>query len=259
MERKDINNRAQIRFPAQFFSKLKVLELNGALFEELCGLASEEEQYAWTLERLTVLKLSKMTNLMHMWKGDTQSSLALQNLQKLEVSDCDILVNLVPPSMSFLNLRKMVVSKCHDLKYLVDPSTARSLVRLTKMVIFDCKKMEKIVANEGNEERDEIIFRDLKYLELQHLQSLTSFHSENCIIKFPSLKDSITIECPKFETSLNKLPSMTRRKELKQAEKDEPVLGNHSSQTKELWEGDLISTIKRFWEDNFEKVCSHAF
>lgn len=265
-----MNNRTKRRFPAQFFSKLKVIKLSGAPFEELCGLTSEEqhagtleEEYAWTLKRLTVLKLSKMPSLTHLWKENSLLRMALQKLQKLEVSECDGLVNLVPSSMSFQNLQKLVVSKCHGLDCLVTPWTVKSLVRLTKMVIYECKIMKEIVANEGSEAGGDIIFKDLKSLELRYLQSLTSFHSGNCTIKFPSLKELITIECPKFSTS-----SIPNWNELKQAEKDEPALGNHIAQTKELWSGDLISTIKRFWEDNFdmhkqqkfaEKVCSHAF
>lgn len=264
-------NQTKCRFPAQFFSKLKVIKLSGAPFEELCGLTGEEEehagtleeQYAGMLERLTVLKLSRMPNLKHLWKENSQIRMSLQKLQKLEVSECDGLENLVPSSMSFENLHTLVVSKCHKLECLVTPWTVKSLVRLTKMVIYECTKMKAIVASEGSEAGGDIIFEDLKSLELLYLQKLESFHSGKCTIKFPSLKELITIECPKFETSI-----MPNWKEPKQAEKDEPALGYHIAQTKELWDGDLNSTIKRFWEDNFdthkqqtfaEKVCSHAF
>ena len=183
------------RFPNKFFCGLKFLELNGAPFEEICPNFSEEEQHSATFEHLAKLKLRKMPRLKHIWKDNSQPFI---KLQKLVVSECDSLEAFVPSSTFFENLKKLKVSKCQQLISLLTPSTVKSLLQLKKMVIFECKRMTEVVANEGSE-RDEITFSQLKSLELRCLHGLTNFYSGNCKIIFPSLEKLTVIGCPQLK------------------------------------------------------------
>lgn len=216
-------------FPHDLLCKLRILELNGAPFEEICP-----DQHAGTFEDLTQLKLSKMPWLKHLWKEN--SEIRDFKLQKLEVSECDGLETFVLSSISFQNLKKLKVSKCHGLSSLVTSSAAKSLLHLTKMVIFECNIMTEIVASEGREAVDEIAcegveavdeiaseeceavdeitsekreavgeitFRQLKSLTLRSLGRLTSFYSGNCTIIFPSLEELTVIKCPQLKIFSN--------------------------------------------------------
>lgn len=203
-------------FPIEFFCKLRFLELNGAPFEEICRHVSEEEEHPGTLEHLTRLKLCKMPRLKHIWKENSQPSRSFK-LQKLEISECDGLETFVPSSISFQNLRKLKVSKCQGLISLLTSTTAKSLLCLKKMEIFECKKMTDIVSNEGSEAGDEITFNQLKSLVLRSLRSLTSFNSGNCKIIFPSLEKLTVIQCPQLENFSNGVISAPMLKGVKLA------------------------------------------
>ncbi|XP_024040628.1 uncharacterized protein LOC112098460 [Citrus clementina] len=60
--------------------------------------------------------------------------------------------------------------------------------------------MTEVVTNDKDGvEKEEIVFRKLKTLELFDLDSLTSFCSANYTFKFPSLQDLHVIGCPKMK------------------------------------------------------------
>ncbi|KAL0005344.1 hypothetical protein SO802_012905 [Lithocarpus litseifolius] len=118
------------------------------------------------------------------------------------VSDFRRLKNIVPfSSTSFHNLQNLIVHGCYVLISLLTPSTARTLVQLQRIEIWDCKRMREIVANEVSEAEagDEIAFNNLTSLQLFDLPSLTAFHLGNRTIKFPSLDYVIVENCPKLK------------------------------------------------------------
>ncbi|KAJ6384555.1 hypothetical protein OIU78_027790 [Salix suchowensis] len=256
---KDAAKVCQGQFSADLFHKLRVLELqcfDGAsaefpfgilhrfqnmeklvvtwgYFKELfpCQLVDEEH----TLARLRCLKLTNLPDLEKIWNQDLRVDQLLQNLETLEVMSCGSLINLAPSASSFGNLTALRVRGCKALKYLVTSSTARSLVQLSVMIIEECKMVTEIVASNGDEAGNEIIFRKLEGLKLDCLASLTSFCPVDFTFRFPCLTEVIVTNCPKIKTfSLGILSTPRLRKVWLSEEKD-----------KGHWKGDLNITIQQ--------------
>jgi hypothetical protein len=256
---KDAAKVCQGQFPADFFHKIRVLELQcfhdasaefpfgimhrfqnmekllvtHGYFKELfpCRLVDEEEH---TLARILHLKLFNLPDLEKIWNQDLQVDQLLQNLETLEVRSCDSLINLAPSASSFGNLTALHVWDCEALKYLVTSSTARSLVQLSAMSIKECKMVTEIVASKGDEAGNEIIFWKLESLKLDCLASLTSFCSINFTFKFPSLTEVIVTNCPKMKTFSPGISTPKLQRVWLSKEKD-----------KGHWERDLNITIQQ--------------
>ncbi|KAH9688609.1 putative disease resistance protein [Citrus sinensis] len=135
-----------------------------------------------------------------------QESTNTNDLEKLEIFECDNLINLVPSSISFQNLTTLTVGLCHGMINVLTSSTARSLVRLRQMRISCCEMITEIVADEDDQgdnyaAKDEIVFSELKELELWDLESLTSFicSGNNCAFEFPSLETLLVDRCPNMK------------------------------------------------------------
>ena len=272
---------------AQFFRKQHVCELfkyrgfSSALAQGLCNLkklhvVSHFKDWPYGLfnqdrQDLRELDLSEMDYLLHLWNENSQPGSTFQNLEYLKASKCGRLKNLVPSSISFQNLDSLEVCECHGLSCLVTPSVAKSLVRLWKLVITECNKMTEIVSDDGGDEAgDEISFSQLKTLMLHSLPNLKGFNLSNRTIRFPLLEEVIVTRCPELKMLSNGVLNTPKLKKVILAEdnKKYPWSYYQPINGKELWEGDLNSTIKRFWEDEFdtriqqlftEKVCSHTF
>jgi len=90
------------------------------------------------------------------------------------------------------------VVNCDGLKTLMPLSSAKSMGHLT-MKVFKCESVQEIVENQ--DENGDIVFRQLKALELVSQQSLKSFcSSKTCVFVFPSLeKLMVSASCPKME------------------------------------------------------------
>ena len=170
------------------------------------------------------------------------------------VSDIRRLKNIVPfSSTSFHYLQTLYVNGSDVLISLLTPSTAKTLVQLRDITIFDCKRMTEIVANEGSEAEagDEIAFNNLTSLYLINLPSLTAFHLGNRTIKFPSLVQVMVTNCPKlkiFCSGVLSTPKLTKfhmeGKQIRKEEGDGDV--------------DLNATIKEYWEAKLE-TCDQKF
>ncbi|XP_021281818.1 uncharacterized protein LOC110414745 isoform X3 [Herrania umbratica] len=256
----DIAMISGIQFRADFFHHIKVFEMNGSNFpidfvqrlnnlENLelsccdfkdlvsCEGDLAEKPDARTLSRIRKLKLGSCKNLPYIWKKDSELGHILSNLETFEVFGCDESINLGPSSTSFRNLTTLEVQWCNKMINLVTPSVVQSLAQLTKIRIEDCNRMTEIVANEGDE--NEITFSKLKYLELYHLQSLTSFCPGNHTFKFPSLEDLIVGSCPSlkvFSQGVSTTPKLQRVKESRY---------DHRGR----WAGDLNTTIQQLYSE----------
>ncbi|XP_052297220.1 importin subunit alpha-1a-like [Citrus sinensis] len=141
---------------------------------------------------------NKYCDLKHILK---QESSITNNLVILRVSSCQHLINLVPSWTTFQNLTTLGVSGCGRLRNVLTSSIAKTLVRLREMTIQSCVMItEIIVADDNVAAKDEVVaFSKLKELKLLYLESLTSFCSSNCALKFPSLEILLVHECPNMK------------------------------------------------------------
>uniref|UniRef100_A0A6N2LW98 Uncharacterized protein n=1 Tax=Salix viminalis TaxID=40686 RepID=A0A6N2LW98_SALVM len=216
------------------FNNMEKLVVTRGYFKELfpCQLVDEEEH---TLARIRFLELIDLPDLEKIWNQDLRVDQLLQNLETLEVSYCGSLINLAPSASSFGNLTALHVQDCKALKYLVTSSTARSLTQLSVMSIKECEMVTEIVAGNGDEAGNEIIFRKLHSLKLDCLASLTSFCSVDFTFRFPCLTEVIVTNFPKMKTfSLGILSTPKLRKVWLSEEKD-----------KGQWKRDLNITIQQ--------------
>ncbi|PON48576.1 LRR domain containing protein [Trema orientale] len=168
---------------------------------DLNNILGGKENCSIVFSRVKSLQLHVIPTLMHLFEENSQLREAFQSLEDLLVRKCLMLKNLVPSSTSLSNLTSLSVSRCHGIVNLLSCSTARSLARLRDMSIDECQKMTKIIADEKSCDVDiegEITFSSLEVLRLNRLPSLTSFHSENHLMRFPKLKTVIVMECPEM-------------------------------------------------------------
>ncbi|XP_031270714.1 uncharacterized protein LOC116129101 [Pistacia vera] len=224
------------------------IEIFASEFSGIRGTHGESQQplflvYKDAFPSLEELELGKMPKLLHIWRGNSQPSNAFRNLKTLKVSECDCLENSWSSSMSFQNLETLQVSKCDGLRYLLTPLKAKTLDRLTRMNVSDCKLMEKIITHLGDEAlQDPIVFNRLDCLELHCLSSLKSFCREDYTLEFPSLKKVIVRQCLKMETFCHGVLSTTKLQKLQLTEGENEV--------EECWEGNLNSTIQHLFRNN---------
>ncbi|KAL5756997.1 hypothetical protein ACOSQ2_021743 [Xanthoceras sorbifolium] len=180
------------------FHNFKKLKLKSSWYKEIF-LYEEIKKHAETFRQIKSLYLSGLRNLKQIWKEDSKMDLILQKLEFLEVASCRSLIILMPPSACFENLKVLKVAHCDRLLSLVAASTTKSLMRLEELSICDCQEMTEIIANEGDEMEGEIVFSNLKSLELERLTNLTSFCSVSYTFNFPMLEKLTMEECPNMK------------------------------------------------------------
>lgn len=132
------------------------------------------------------------------------------------------------------------------MRFLATFSTMESLVKLTKMNIFNCKMIEKIMNMQfGEEVEGPIVFSQLEYLSFINLSRLESFYSENYTLEFPYLKQVTMNSCCNmkiFSQGVVRTPIL---------QKVEFEFGNNDW----CWEDNLNSTIQQMFK---EMVCIYA-
>ncbi|KAH9686643.1 putative disease resistance protein [Citrus sinensis] len=224
---KDVKMILQADFPQHLFGSLRELEIVGddsacfpiwnvlerfhnleilsLLFfpshEELFSMEGCLEKHVGKLAMIKELQLYRHYHLKQLCKQDSKLGPIFQYLEILRVNYCQSLLILLPSSsVSFGNLTKLVAFGCKGLIHLVTSSTAKTLVRLVAIEMYGCRAMTEVVINDKDGvEKEEIVFRKLKTLDLLDLDSLTSFCSANYTFKFPSLQDLWVIGCPKMK------------------------------------------------------------
>ncbi|XP_017977012.1 PREDICTED: uncharacterized protein LOC18600324 [Theobroma cacao] len=254
---------------ANFFYKLKVLELihfpdQSAVFPHcfiqslpnLEKLAVSEasfshifhfegfdgqKNHASAITSLNELVLSELPELTHLWKEEYHPIPAFCELRTLQVRDCGKLKILAPSSVSFENLTTLEVSRCHGYVNLIACSTAKSLVQLSRMTITDCEMIEKIIACESEEVKGDIVFTELKYLQLSCLPNMASFCLGDHNLEFPILEKMIVRKCPKMKIFC--------QGDLSTPQLQKVILTEDGDEENGQWEGDLKTTIKRMFEE----------
>ncbi|GAY65723.1 hypothetical protein CUMW_243250 [Citrus unshiu] len=224
---KDLKMILQADFPQHLFGSLKQLEIaedNSACFpiwnvlerfhnleilslfqfsfhEEVFSEEGSLEKHAGKLAMIKTLELRWHYHLKQLCKQDSKLGPIFQYLEILKAYHCQSLLILLPSSsVSFQNLTALVAFGCKKLLHMVTSSTAKTLVRLVAKEIYGCRAMAEVVINDKDGvEKEEIVFRKLKTLELRDLDSLTSFCSANYTFQFPSLQELWVIGCPKMK------------------------------------------------------------
>nr|KJB38899.1 hypothetical protein B456_007G3563001 [Gossypium raimondii] len=189
------------------FSNLQKLKMVGCNFKEFSpyeGDVGEERDVVTMLPRIKKLTLQGVDNMAHLWKQGSPFHHICANLETLKVSECDSVISLSCASSSFQNLTTLDVWNCKEMVELITSSKAQCLEQLVTLKIGGCEMMREVIASDGDEAtHHEIIFKELKYLELYDLQNLKSFCSGNYTLKFPSLDEVDVSFCPAMENFCN--------------------------------------------------------
>lgn len=179
--------------------------------------------------------------MLHLRKENSEANNVFTNLEILEISECCKLQKLIPSSRYFKKLRTLEVSKCDGLKHLATPSTSQGLVNLARMNMTDCKMIEEVMQLQVGEEamNDCIIFRQLEYLGLNCLPSLTGFYSGNCTLEFPSLEQVLVRQCPKMMIFSPGVLGTLKLNKVQLTEADDQG----------CWEGNLNDTVQKLFSE----------
>ncbi|XP_044484330.1 uncharacterized protein LOC123210163 [Mangifera indica] len=146
----------------------------------------------------------------------------------------------MPSAMSFKNLETLEVYNCDGLAKVLTSEATKTLVNLTTMRIKECKLLIEVIANEGGKE-EEIVFGQLKVLELHYLSSLAFFCSANYSFKFPCLEQVIVSQCPKLNVFSQGVLSTPLLKKVQLTKPDDDI--------EYFWKDDLNSTIQQIFTD----------
>ncbi|KAL6311653.1 hypothetical protein AAG906_025732 [Vitis piasezkii] len=174
------------------------------------------------LAKLREVQLHDLPELTHLCKENFKRGPRFQNLETLEVWNCDRLISLVPSSVTFQNLATLDVWSCGSLVNLLPPSTAKS----------GSDMMKEVVSGGGGEATDEIAFCKLEHIALVCLANLTSFCSGGYTFTFPSLDHLVVEECPKMKVFSQGFSTTPRLERVDVADNEWH------------WEGDLNTTIQ---------------
>lgn len=264
------------QFPGKFYSRLKVIKLKNfygkldpipfgflqsirnletlsvscSSFEKIFlneGCVDKDEdirvpvdsdEYTRMRARLKNLVIDSVQDIAHIWEPKYRLISVVQNLESLKMQSCNSLVNLAPSTVLFHNLETLDVHSCHGLSNLLTSSTAKSLVQLVKLIVVSCKLVTEIVAKQGGEINDDIIFSKLEYLELVRLENLTSFCPGNYNFIFPSLKGMVVEQCPKmriFSQGISSTPKL------------QGVYWKKDSMNEKCWHGNLNATLQQLY------------
>lgn len=98
----------------------------------------------------------------------------------------------------FQNLTTIVIVSCQSLRNLVSPCIAKGLVKLKKLTVRMCPKLEEIVTAESEEADDNSMLPLLSSLELRGLPSLTSFTRGKYTFEWPCMEEVTVSKCPKM-------------------------------------------------------------
>ncbi|KAG4108999.1 hypothetical protein GLYMA_U031414v4 [Glycine max] len=202
----------------------------------------------------TVLQLKELYLWLSKIKGiGFERESVLQRLELLSLSECHILRNLAPPSVSLAYLTNLKVEDCKGLRNLMASSTAKSLVQLKSMKISECHELEEIVSNEGNEEAEQIVFGKLITIELEGLKKLKSFCSyKNYEFKFPSLEVLIVRECPLMQRFTEGGARAAKLQNIVTADEE------GKEEAKWQCEGDLNATIQEGFNKRLQSASTES-
>ncbi|KAL5067586.1 hypothetical protein RYX36_018473 [Vicia faba] len=237
-------NNEESTFPFWFLNNVHTLEVLFVEWSRFKKIFQNEKQTSEkTHTRIKILKLSELHKLQQICEEGSRIDPVLEFLEHLRVANCSSLSNLLPSSVTLNHLNYLEIISCNGLKSLITTPTAQSLVKLTTLMVRDCKSLEEIIT--GVESVD-IAFVSLEVLMLECFPSLNKFCSSKFFLKFPLLEKVIVRECPYMKIFSERNPSTPNLRKVKIAENEEEW----------HWKGNLNDTIKKMFE---EKVAFSKF
>jgi len=189
-------------------------------------------------EKIGVVMQLKELELRDMWFLEEigfEHDMLLQRVQHLIIERCTKLKTLVSSLVSFRRLTYLEVVNCM-MRNLMTYSTAKTLDQLTTMKVSSCPMIVAIVAENEEENVQEIDFKQLRSLELVSLPNLRSFlTADKCVLNFSLLENLVVSECPQMTKFSDVLSAP-------QLQKVHVVVGEKD---KWYWEGDLNATLQK--------------
>ncbi|KAL5743188.1 hypothetical protein ACOSP7_029920 [Xanthoceras sorbifolium] len=134
---------------------------------------------------------------------------SLENLKLSSINiECMWLDQLPAMSSCCQTLTSLTLEACSgSLKFVFSYSMVKSLVRLEKLEIRNCKSIERIIYTEKVRGEGKVVFPKLINLHLQGLPQLTQFGSGNSV-EFSSMTQLSIKNCPKLKTFSSALTSV---------------------------------------------------
>ncbi|KAL6146783.1 hypothetical protein ACLB2K_057460 [Fragaria x ananassa] len=222
----------------------------------------EDTENESMLPRLDRLGLQNLTELCITSCGSLRYLLSpsiargLVKLQTLQIEDCQKMEAIVAADegedtenesmlprldrLGLQNLTELCITSCGSLRYLLSPSIARGLVKLQRLGIKNCQKMEAIVAaDEGEDTENESMLPRLDRLGLQNLTEL-------CITSCGSLRYLLS---PSIARGLVKLQTL----QIEDCQKMEAIVAADEGEDTE--NESMLPRLDRLGLQNLTELC----
>uniref|UniRef100_A0A7N2M1I3 NB-ARC domain-containing protein n=1 Tax=Quercus lobata TaxID=97700 RepID=A0A7N2M1I3_QUELO len=235
---------------------------------------------------LRLSDVSRCNSLTYLFSPSIAKFLVM--LEKIRVVDCEKIEEILARAgeekeekerhlapgperiMGFGNLRLLDVRRCNSLTYLFSPSIAKLLVMLEEIRVYNCAKVEEILARAGEEEEEKErhmapVLNQLRELDLYFLPKLMHIWKKGLewIFGFRNLRllkvsgcDSLTYL---FSPSIAKVLVMLEKIKVRYCEKIEEILAKAGKEEKEkdvLF--DKVNSIKLSNLPNLKGFCSET-
>ncbi|GKV27868.1 hypothetical protein SLEP1_g36988 [Rubroshorea leprosula] len=188
------------------FPQLRILEIKSLpKLERFChGNYIEFPRLSQLLiESCPVLKtfISSSSSLDTCTPPLSDMKVVLPSLEELQLCWRNVNIKSLTSITSFCvqRLKKLIIQGFDNLEFLFSSCVARGLVMLEQLEIKECTRMREIIVIENAEEKENLIFPQLKHLSIEDLQNLVAFYLGNCIVEFPSLEDLEVLNCPELK------------------------------------------------------------
>ncbi|XP_060972957.1 probable disease resistance protein At4g27220 isoform X1 [Cannabis sativa] len=250
MERRLVQLRKLVVCGCHNMEGILVIKEGGSVMEELHLI----NHHPMALERLNITDCPKV-KMMKSWRSRevvegedhtfTENKVVVPNFEEVSLKWM-----FMPSSMSFRNLREIYIS-VHGMINLMNSSTARSLVQLQHIAIWECKEMRQVIVDEEEAGENVMVFPKLEILALHRLPNLKSFNCGNSEIQFPNLEKVIVSECPHIENfSSGNVITSKLAKIITKLKHGYLINVMYEDGIEEVWKGDLKTTVRMIWEEN---------
>ncbi|TXG65720.1 hypothetical protein EZV62_006995 [Acer yangbiense] len=138
---------------------------------DLQNVNFEDSHSGAITQQLQELHIYELPKLKHIWNKDPQAELSFENLQEVYVANCQSLKDIFPASI------------------------ARSLLQLVHLNVYECGKLEEIVAKEGEaKEAARFVFPKVTSIRLNRLSQLRTFYRGVHSSKWEVLKELTVVD-----------------------------------------------------------------